>query len=289
MATKDILSGHPGHLDQHQQETLVLFRQELVNSGLIPADTTASAQTLGYDRFDDQTLLRFLRARKFDIPKAKLMWEENEKWRKNFGADEIAAHGFDYPEQQQVNNYYPQFYHRTDRDGRPIYIEQLGKLDINKLYALTTQERQLKHLVSEYEKFLGDRLPACSAAKGELVETSCTILDLHNAGISTFYKVKDYVSAASSIGQNNYPETMGNMFIVNAPYLFSTVWSLIKPWLDEATVRKIHILGKNYKTELSTYIDPANLPKDLGGSCNCPGGCQMSDAGPWNKASMQGR
>lgn len=282
MATKDPLSGHPGHLDQSQQSALTSFRQDLLASNLIPQDTSAQTQKLGYDRYDDQTLLRFLRARKFDLPRAKLMWETNEKWRKDFGADEIAANGFHYPEQAEVDKYYPQFYHKTDRAGRPIYIEQLGKLDINKLYALTTQERQLKHLVAEYEKFLGERLQACSKQKGELVETSCTILDLHNAGISTFYKVKDYVSAASAIGQNYYPETMGNMFIVNAPYLFSTVWSLIKPWLDEATVRKIHILGKNYKAELSTYIDPAHLPADLGGSCKCQGGCSMSNAGPWN-------
>jgi hypothetical protein len=98
------------------------------------------------------------------------------------------SHGFDYPEQREVDKYYPQFYHRQDKEGRPIYIEQLGKLDINKLYALTTQERQLKHLVHEYEKFEKDRLPACSEQKGELVETSCTILDLHNAGISAFYR-----------------------------------------------------------------------------------------------------
>jgi hypothetical protein len=88
------------------------------------------------------------------------------------------------------------------QDGRPIYIERLGKLDVGKLYALTTQERQLQHLVAEYEKFLRDRLPACSDAAGHLVETSCTIMDLHNVGLSSFYRVKDYVSAASAIGQN---------------------------------------------------------------------------------------
>jgi hypothetical protein len=102
--------------------------------------------------------------------------------------DSALRNGYDYPEQAEVDKYYPQFYHKTDRDGRPIYIEQLGKLDIAKLYALTTQERQLKHLVSEYEKFFRDRLPACTEIKGELVETSCTILDLYNAGISSFYK-----------------------------------------------------------------------------------------------------
>jgi hypothetical protein len=84
--------------------------------------------------------------------------------------------------------FYPQFYHKTDKEGRPIYIEQLGKLDTSKLAALTNQDRQLHHLVDEYEKFLGSRLPATSKVTGGLVETSCTILDLTNAGISTFYK-----------------------------------------------------------------------------------------------------
>ncbi|WVR07261.1 hypothetical protein IAU60_004302 [Kwoniella sp. DSM 27419] len=204
MAASDPLSGHPGHLSETQEIALKQFREELLAEGLIPADRDATAAQLGYDRFDDQTLLRFLRARKFDLPKAKLMWANNEKWRKEFGADDIAAHGYDYPEQSQVDKYYPQYYHKIDREGRPIYIEQLGKLDINKLYAITSQDRQLHHLVHEYEKFLKDRLPACSKHIGHLVETSCTILDLHNAGISSFYKVKDYVSAASSIGQNNY-------------------------------------------------------------------------------------
>jgi hypothetical protein len=79
---------------------------------------------------------------------------------------------------------------------------------------------------------------------------------------------------------------MGFMFIINAPYLFSTVWSLIKPWLDEATQRKIHILGKNYKTELLKYIPAENLPENLGGTCRCAGGCSLSNAGPWHKVAQ---
>jgi hypothetical protein len=92
--------------------------------------------------------------------------------------------------------------------------------------------------------------------------------------------------AASDIGQNRYPETMGKMFIINAPYLFATVWSLVKPWLDEATQKKINILGKNYKTELVKHILPENLPKNLGGNCSCVGGCSLSNAGPWHKVDQ---
>jgi len=88
------------------------------------------------------------------------------------------------------------------QDGRPIYVEILGKLDMTKLFAATTQERMLKCLVYEYEKFLRERIPACEAATGKTVETSCTILDLNNVGLSNFYRVKGYVGEASTIGQN---------------------------------------------------------------------------------------
>lgn len=88
--------------------------------------------------------------------------------------------------------------------------------------------------------------------------------------------------AASSVGQDRYPETMGKFYIINAPWAFSAVWSMIKPWLDEVTVSKIDILGTSYKDKLLAQIPAENLPQEFGGSCNCPGGCSLSDAGPWN-------
>jgi hypothetical protein len=88
--------------------------------------------------------------------------------------------------------------------------------------------------------------------------------------------------ATSSVGQNRYPETMGKFFIVNAPWTFSTVWTLVKPWLDEVTVKKIEISRDGNVKGLLQYIDEENLPKELGGKCSCPGGCDKSDAGPWN-------
>lgn len=99
---------------------------------------------------------RFLRARKFDLPKTKIMWTDHINWRREFKVDELYDH-FDYKEVKEVDKIYPQFYHRTDKDGRPVYIEVLGKIDVAKLYQVTTPERQLQRLVVEYEKFLRDR------------------------------------------------------------------------------------------------------------------------------------
>ena len=44
---------------------------------------------------------------------------------------------------------------------------------------------------------------------------------------------------ASRIGQDYYPEIMGQMFIVNAPFLFTGVWAVVKSFLDERTRNKI--------------------------------------------------
>ncbi|KAI0759746.1 CRAL-TRIO domain-containing protein [Trametes elegans] len=262
--------GRLGNLTVPQQHALDTLRKRLQDDGLFVPE-----------RMDDATLLRFLRARKFDVEKALAMIVSCEQWRKEFGVEEL-WNNFDFKEKALVDKYYPQYYHKTDKEGRPLYVERLGLLDIKALYAITTQERQLQRLVYEYEKFLRERLPACSRAVGHPVETSCTILDLANVSLSNFYRVKDYVMAAASIGQDRYPETMGKFYIINAPWAFSTVWTFIKPWLDEATVAKIDILGSSYKDKLLAQVPAENLPKEFGGLCQCPGGCSLSDAGPWN-------
>ncbi|KAF8903929.1 CRAL-TRIO domain-containing protein [Gymnopilus junonius] len=264
--------GRLGNLTVIQLHTLEKFKTELKAEGAFVEE-----------RMDDATLLRFLRARKFDLAKAKEMIIAAEKWRKDFGVEEIVKN-FDFKEQAEVVKYYPQYYHKCDKDGRPVYVEFLGKVDPTALYAVTTEERLLQHLVWEYERSLTVRLPACSAAAGHPVETFCTILDLQGVSISNFYHVRTYVSAASSIGQDRYPETLGKFYIINAPWAFSAVWTVIKPWLDEVTVKKISILGSGYKDELLKQIPKENLPKQYGGTCECAGGCTLSDAGPWKTA-----
>jgi len=264
------LPGRLGNLTIPQQHALDTLRKQLQDEGhFVP------------ERMDDATLLRFLRARKFDVAKAKAMLLSAEQWRRDFGIEELMEN-FEFTEKEQVDKYYPQYYHKMDKDGRPIYIERLGNLDIAALYKLTTQERQLQRFVMEYEKFLTERLPACAQAVGHPVETSCTILDLYGVSLTNFYRVKDYVFQTAGIGQDRYPECMGKFYIINAPWAFSAVWGIIKPWLDEVTVSKIDILNSNYKDKLLAQIPAENLPADLGGKCQCAGGCSLSDAGPWN-------
>jgi len=263
------LPGRVGNLTPQQEAALEQFKTELTNEGIFVPE-----------RHDDHCLLRFLRARKFNIVAAKTMIVNQEKWRKDFKVDEISQ-SFSFPERAEVDKFYPQFYHKVDKDGRPVYIEILGKVDMAALNKITTEERLLQRFVWEYEKFLTERLPAASRAAGHHIETSCTILDLKGVSIGQFWRVKDYVFQTAAIGQNDYPECMGKFYIINAPFLFSTIWGVIKGWLDPVTQAKISILGSDYKGKLLEQIPAENLPSELGGPCKCEGGCTLSDEGPW--------
>lgn len=269
--------GTPGNLTDDQKKTLKEFREQLEAAGYT-------------ERLDDSTLLRFLRARKFDIAAAKIMYDNCEKWRVEFGVNTIFE-DFHYDEKPLVAKYYPQYYHKIDKEGRPVYIEELGSVNLTEMYKITTQERMLKNLVWEYESFVRYRLPACSRMNGFLVETSCTILDLKGISISAAAQVLSYVREASYIGQNYYPERMGKFYLINAPFGFSTAFRLFKPFLDPVTVSKIFILGSSYQKELLKQIPAENLPVKFGGKSEvseAEGGLYLSDVGPWRDTKFIG-
>lgn len=141
-----------------------------------------------------------------------------------------------------------------------------------------------------------------------MIETSCTILDLNGVGLYKAKQVYGYLQEASKIGQNYYPERMGislppkqnqfvlcillqilgKFYLINAPWGFATVWAVIKRWLDPVTVSKIAILGSNYASALLEQIPAENLPSQFGGACRCEGGCELSDAGPWQDPQWLG-
>jgi len=93
---------------------------------------------------------------------------------------------FEFTEREQVRDIYPQNYHGIDKQGRPIYIEVLGGLDIKKLFAVTTEERVLKNYALSYELLMNLRYPACSELAGRRIQQGLTIMDLTGMWMGSF-------------------------------------------------------------------------------------------------------
>ncbi|PON40642.1 Cellular retinaldehyde binding/alpha-tocopherol transport [Parasponia andersonii] len=237
---------------------------------------------------DYHTLLRFLRMRDFDFAKAKEMFLNYLNWREDYRVDAIPKE-FKFEEYERVKKCYPYGYHGVDRYGRPVYIERIGMVDLNELLQVTTVDRFVKYHVSEQEKTMKLRYPACSIAAKKHVASTTSILDVQGVGLANFSKPARYIfMEIQKIDSNYYPETLHRLFIVNAGSGFKMLWKVLKTFLDARTLAKIKVLGYNYHDDLLEVIDVSYLPTFLGGNCTCAdyGGCLLSDKGPWNNPEI---
>ncbi|GJN40323.1 hypothetical protein PR202_gb29527 [Eleusine coracana subsp. coracana] len=64
----------------------------------------------------------------------------------------------------------------------------------------------------------------------------------------------------TSVDDLNYPEKTETYYIVNAPYVFSACWKVVKPLLQERTKKKIQVLHGSGRDELLKVIDYESLP-----------------------------
>ncbi|KAK4262608.1 hypothetical protein QN277_028149 [Acacia crassicarpa] len=266
-----------GPRDFKDEQIVDSFREMLFVEGLLPPMHN-----------DYHTLLRFLRMRDYDMLKAKEMFLNFLQWREEFRVDMLPKE-FKFTEYTEVKKCYPNGYHGVDRHGRPLYIERIGLIDLKRLLEVTTIERYIKYHVSEQEKTLNVRYPACSLAAQRHIASTTTILVVNGVGMSNFSKPARYLfTEIQKIDSNYYPETLNRMFIINAGSGFRMLWKAVKAFLDVRTLAKIQVLGANYLHVLLEAIDPSNLPDFLGGQCSCSdsGGCLMSDKGPWNDTEI---
>ena len=268
-------SGFYDQLNQSQFDALQKWKGELKEQKVID----------NFEVYDDLFLLRFLRARKFDLEKTMLMFKKYLQWRIDMKVDEINQ-SYELENLIEIKKLYPHGYHRTDKLGRPVYIELYDKTDVNGLFKITTEDKMVKYYIKQYERQIKFIFPACSAVVQRPIEQSCTILDANGIGIlSIAGPIKGFVKLASDIGQDYYPEMLGKMTIVNVGFLFRAIWSMVKSFIDAKTQSKISLLKSNYKDELLKLIDEDKLPSFFGGKCTCDNfvyGCLGSDIGPWN-------
>ncbi|KAH9815886.1 CRAL-TRIO domain-containing protein [Melampsora americana] len=265
---------------------------------------------------------RFLRARKFNLVQSKRMITQCLQWRhqvEGIGIDELyrGMDPFDFPEKEHVFKYWPMYYHRTDKLGRPISIQRFGSLDLNKLYTVVDKETHFRSIIVNCEALTREVLPACTYKKflnqyqaSNLNQSSSSnsielpkefptdfvkvtnafcIVDLKGFTLSQFWQIKSIARICFGISQDYYPETMGYLAIINAPYTFATIFKAIQPWLSKDTISKINILGDNYVSTLLEHIEAEDLPTYLGGKCECDpkdlGNCDLNDPNfeksPW--------
>lgn len=190
-------------------------------------------------------------------------------------------------------------FHKTDRYNRPIFVQDLSDVQITEIFNHTTPERIVNFFAVMLEDAVRRKYTICTdltrkqaekeglvtpeQAKRILIDDNLMIINASGLGMGTFWAFKGQLQKLLGILDANFPELSGRIQIINAPWLFATIFSYIKVWLPTNTVGKIGIAGVGVPTELFEYADPSSVPASLGGTCQCTneGGCAFSNAGPW--------
>jgi hypothetical protein len=218
------------------------------------------------------TLLRYLRASQFDLTKTVSRIHTNRTWRRIHNVNDISSLNpqsiLEVP-MIQVMNIFPHWHCGYDKFGRPVLYKQYSLFDITRLKELVGMQRLERYHIWEQEQCM--ILCEIQSHKRKLiVETCVAVLDLEGMKISQV--TSDFIAMVKSmadVDSNQYPETLGAIYIINAPSAFPFVWRMVKNFLDPAVASKISIFSSNKKEwqpVLIELIGVENMPANYGGS-----------------------
>uniref|UniRef100_A0A8C7QU80 SEC14-like protein 1 n=1 Tax=Oncorhynchus mykiss TaxID=8022 RepID=A0A8C7QU80_ONCMY len=252
----DYIKRYLGDLTPLQESCLIRLRQWLQEShkGKIPKD---------------EHILRFLRARDFNMEKAREILCQSLTWRKQHQVDYLLE---TWTSPQVLSDYYTGGWHHHDKEGRPLYILRLGQMDTKGLVRALGEESLLRHVLSINEEGLR-RCEENTKVFGRPISCWTCLVDLEGLnmrhlwrpGVKALLRIIEVVEA-------NYPETLGRLLILRAPRVFPVLWTLVSPFIDENTRKKFLIYaGNDYQGPggLLDYIDKEVIPDFLGGECMC--------------------
>ncbi|XP_021368394.1 SEC14-like protein 2 isoform X3 [Mizuhopecten yessoensis] len=223
-------------LTAEQQSTLNTFRNQV--------------QDVLKPDHDDNFLLRWLRARNFDLTKSEEMLRNSLIWREKHNVDTILE---DFESPDVVKKYFTGGTSGFDKEGCPIWVDPLGRLDFKVPCRKITAESGCVNM---------------GGLLGKLIDKETIIYDMEKVGMRHLWKPGiDTFNQFVTLVEDNYPERLKFIFIINAPKIFPVIWKLVRPFVAEGTRKKIKVFGTtNYTDTLLKYIDADQLPAAYGGT-----------------------
>jgi hypothetical protein len=199
----------------------------------------------------DVILLRWLRARKWQISSAVQLMMNTLQWRSEWGVRKLLEKGESDLIVEECSS--GKTYHMgKDKFGRPV------------TYVHANEHIKGQFPFESTEKFIVLNMELGRYLVESHIEEGTVVLDMGNVTLKNL----DYQHIKFMINtmQNYYPECLGLALVVNAPWTFNTIWNVIRPWLDPIVESKIRFI-KNSK-DLIEYIDSSNIPQRLEGNQN---------------------
>lgn len=249
--------------DKHGQGKA--FREALADQS--PEDLRNAVWSMVKHDNPDALLLRFLRARKWDVQAALVMLVSTMHWRatemhvdddiikigelgaieqaKSTDAD-VKKNGEDFLAQLRMGK---SFLHGVDKDGRPM------------CFVRVRLHRQGEQSEPSLERFTVYTIETARMMLRPPVDTATVVFDMTGFSMANM----DYTPVKFMIKcfEANYPESLGAVLVHKAPWVFQGIWTIIRGWLDPVVAGKVHFTRNT--DELAAFVPRNQIPSELGG------------------------
>jgi hypothetical protein len=98
------------------------------------------------------------------------------------------------------------------------------------------------------------------------IDKLVVVFDMTGLNYSLDTRALNIFKRCIAIDERYYPERLKHFFVINAPWFFTAVWAIVRPWIDPVTREKFQILGSDFMSTLSKYVDADQIPSLMGGA-----------------------
>ncbi|XP_062705817.1 alpha-tocopherol transfer protein-like [Aedes albopictus] len=203
-------------------------------------------------RRDDSFLLRFLRAKKFDVEKAFKMMQKYYKMKDEY--PEIfkvsPPSEMKFMLEMQIQCMLP----KKDESGRQIYLFRVEKCDPYKIpvdYVFRSNVLALEDAVRNPETQIGGLV---------------VLLDMAGLGFAHARYLSPHLARKTvEVVQEAFPMRFKAFHVLHEPFYFDAILAVLKPFLKDKIRRRIHLHGNNLNS-LHKYVSKDVLPVEYGGN-----------------------
>lgn len=202
--------------------------------------------------FSDGFLMRFLRARDFDLELSFKMLCNYQRWRRE--CPEISSSLGPGSVLPLLQNSYHAVLPRRDHSGSRVLLYRIGQWNPKDWTA--------------YEVF------RVSLMTSELIVTET---ETQRRGLKVIFDLRGWsfghallinLSLArkiSAVLTDSFPLKVRGIHLLNEPIFFRPVFAMLCPFLPEKIKQRIHMHGSDYSESLTDFFSPAVLPPEYGG------------------------
>lgn len=193
-------------------------------------------------------LQRYLRARNWDVDKARRMLQATLIWRSSYRPDTLPVRELALLRSESATG---KMYvlERADLAGRAIIVMRPG------LENSRDSRGKIANLVYTLER------ASCLARDQFLVIVDYMLGEVSAATLPSLSVSRD----TANILQGHYPERLACMVLVNAPKIFHAMFKVLAPLVDVQTKQKIHFVQKCEEVVEVDGVDRDALPTEYGG------------------------